>query len=960
MKHYRFPVLGDKRAAYLILVVLLGLCLGLPAQAEERAHNPKIETALETAAALLQERALQPLTETKGICIKDGLVKAVLESNEQGIVDISQLHAMGGQLISRCEGLVEAWLPLERLNDVAQLPGVAFIRRPYIPVPLGSVGQPFVSQGVPLVGGTLFHSKGLQGAGVKIAIIDVGFSSLSYAREAGEFPEAIVVWTRDYTGKGLETGGAHGTGVAEIVHDMAPKAELYLAKIGNEVNFSRAVTACIHEGVDIIVHSVGWTNTNFGDGTGVIAEITKLASAAGILWVNAAGNHARKHWIGAVEDDDHDGWVEFAPGLETLELEVEYSSKVEVALTWDQWPHARADFDLFLLDAQGRVVASSQNHQTGWGDPAEDFDYSAVPGHYWVKVKIKSGYYDYLPLEIELFSLEQDLSPYVPERSILAPGNVEAVVTVGAIDFVDWQDGPQEPFSSQGPTNAGGLKPDSVAPDGVTTFAFEAFYGTSAAAPHVGGAAALLLGRARDNGDQMMVEDLRVLLIKETVDMGAPGPDTIYGAGRTQLMFDRAQATRSLSTPIVDAKLIGGDSFSAELMVRMPTTQLGGLTLEECLPSGFTGVPLVNDGAAVTVKAGGQTISWEWPFLDPGELRKVAYRVTAAPDQAVGEYTIAGRINDEPVLGEDKLWVIQPLLIPEAVSHWRADLQQVDMGLDSYIDEDQIEAALTWWQKGEAVPCTHKQIDLATIQRLIGWWLAHRPVDTEPPKPPSTEPVVMHYQLPDARLWPGGNLEVTLEIEVRQQLYGLAVEQRVPSGWRLAPVEGAGALFKDGGEAGKWLWTERLPAGSQKLIQFTLYAPDNVHAGAGIALVGAISSGWPEFELAIESSPVIVESAETIPFVLEDVVCVPNPVLVGGAKFRASGVGIQDIQVRVYNLAGRMVFDSGWYPGPAIEWNLQTMDGGVVANGVYLYWVAVRGANGGIQHSKLAKLLVVR
>lgn len=957
MKRYPFPVLGHKRAARLILFVLLGLCLGLVAQAEGPAHNPRIETALEVAA-LLQERALQPLTEIKGICIKDGSVKAVLEG--EGAIDTGKLRALGCRVVSQSQGLLKAWLPLDRLREIAELPGVAFIRRPYIPVALGSVGQPFVSEGVPLLGGTLFHSRGMQGAGVKIAIIDVGFSSLSYAREAGEFPEAILVWTCDYTGKGLETGGAHGTGVAEIVHDVAPKAGLYLAKIGDEVDLSRAVTACIREGIDIIVHSVGWTNTNFGDGTGVIAEITNRASAAGILWVNAAGNHAQKHWIGEAKDSDRDGWVEFAPGLESLEIEVEYSSEVQVSLTWDDWPHAHADFDLFLVDARGRVVASSQNRQTGWEDPTEDFDYLADPGPYRVKVKIKSGYHDYLPLEIELFSLGHDLSPHVPEGSILAPGNVEAVVTVGAINFLDWQDGPQEPFSSQGPTNAGRLKPDSVAPDGVTTFVYEAFFGTSAAAPHVGGAAALLLGRARNNGDQLGVEDLRALLAKETVDMGAPGPDTVYGAGRTQLMFDRAQATRSLSTPIVNAKLVGGDSFSAELTVRMPTTQLGGLTLEECLPSGFTGVPLVNDGAAVTVKESGQTITWEWPFLDPGELRKVAYRVTAAPDQAVGEYTIAGRINDEPVAGEDKLWVIRPLLIPEAVSHWRADLEQVDMGLDSHIDEDQIEAALTWWQKGEPVPCTHKKIDLITMRRLVGWRLVHRPVDTEPPKPASTEPVVLHYQLSDARLWPGGHLEVTLEIEVKQGLYGLVVEQRVPSGWRLVPVEDAGALFKYGGGAGKWLWSEQLPAGSRKLIRFAVYAPDDVDTGVGIALAGAVSSGWPEFELATESSPVIVESGETIPFVLEDVICVPNPVSGGGGEFRATGVGIQDIRARVYNLAGRMVFDSGWYPGPAIEWNLQTTDGRVVANGVYVYWIEVRGATGEIRRSKIDKLVILR
>ena len=956
MKRYPFPVLGHKRAARLILFVLLGLCLGLVAQAEGPAHNPRIETPLE-AAALLQERALQPLTEIKGICIKDGSIKAVLESEAVGAIDVEKLRALGARLVSQCEGLVKAWLPLDRLEEVANLPGVSFIRRPYVPVPLGEPGQLFVSEGVALLGGTLFHSRGVQGEGVKVAVIDVGFSSLSYAKEAGEFTVESLGWARDYTGDGLETGGPHGTGVAEIVHDVAPKAILYLAKIGDEVDLGQAVGACIREGIDIIVHSVGWTNTNFGDGTGVIAEITNRASAAGILWVNAAGNHAQKHWIGEAKDKDRDGWVEFAPGLETLEIEVDYPEEVQVSLTWDDWPRALADFDLFLINQRGLVVASSQNRQTGWEEPTEDLSYLADPGRYEVKVKIHNGFL--LP-KLEIYSLGHDLSPCVPEESVMAPGNVRDVVTVGAIYFRNWEEGPQEPFSSQGPTNDGRPKPDAMAPDGVTTFVYASFLGTSAAAPHVGGAAALLLGRARKDGDRLGVEELRALLFSETVDMGPPGPDTVYGAGRIQLVVDRAWAKRSLSTPLLSDQVTQGDTVFGEVTVRMPATQLGGLALKERFPVGFNATSLTDDGASVAVTDGNQTLTWSWPILNPGETRRIAYKVTVARDQAVGRYAIAGSVNGEPVVGADSVTVIEPLSIPEAVSHWRADLEKVDLDLDKGIDKTQLEAALAWWLEGELVPCTHQTIDLVTMQCLVGWWLARRPVDTAVEKAESTGPVEVHYQLGKTQVWPGGYLKVTLEVGVKEELFGMAVEQQVPSGWRLAAVQGDGALFKSTGLSGQWLWPEKLLPGTRKTIRFALYPPANITVGESITLMGKATSGWPEFELAVESSPMVVVSGETIPFVLEGSYCAPNPVTGNGTEFRATGVGIQDVRARIYDLSGRLIFDSGWSPGPAFQWNLQTTDGHVVANGVYVYWIEVQGATGEIRRSKIDKLVILR
>jgi subtilisin family serine protease len=73
------------------------------------------------------------------------------------------------------------------------------------------------------------------------------------------------------------------------------------------------------------------------------------------------------------------------------------------------------------------------------------------------------------------------------------PGDARGAVTVGA---VAWDSRGLEGYSSRGPTADNRVKPDVVGPDRVTTVSFgDEFPGTSAATPHVAGAAALILSK---------------------------------------------------------------------------------------------------------------------------------------------------------------------------------------------------------------------------------------------------------------------------------------------------------------------------------------------------------------------------------------------------------------------------------------------------------------------------------
>ncbi|HAZ30701.1 TPA: hypothetical protein DCY65_03925, partial [Candidatus Acetothermia bacterium] len=413
-------------------------------------------------------------------------------------------------------GLTEVSVPLGQLESfLAQVGAGVYVRLPHTPHELG-----VTSQGAALVGAGAFHAAGIRGAGARVAVIDLGFNGLAASQARGDLRPTVI--TRDFTGTGVASGISHGTAVAEIVHDVAPDAQLYLIKIGNEVDLDHAITYSISEGMHIITHSLGWYNTNFYDGTGVIADIVRRATDAGILWVQAAGNSARRHYGATFADGNGDGWHDT-----DVTLTATAGQPMRIYITWDAWPKTGDDYDLYLFGPGGALVASSTRTQGGTEQPTESVTTTATAtGTYRVRIHRAGG----ATRRLSLFSINQDLAPAVAASSIPAPGDVTEALTVGAVNWTNYTTGPIAPYSSRGPTTDGRPKPDLVAPDNVTTGVvphYSPFQGTSAAAPHVAGVAALL----KAESPALTRPTLTSRILALCVAMGDP---FAFGAGRLE------------------------------------------------------------------------------------------------------------------------------------------------------------------------------------------------------------------------------------------------------------------------------------------------------------------------------------------------------------------------------------------------------------------------------------------
>lgn len=542
--------------------------------------------------------ALQDLYETRiaqgdvgAVARRYNLRLPVADMVRVEILDSQRLNLRGflrgvGAVIEvdRPEG-VQALVPVERLRALASR-GYVRLVQPAQEATL-EVGA-YTSEGVARTDADDWHGHSTHpynGAGGKVAIVDAGFQNYTTYQSSGDIAPAGRLVTQNYRSDGNFTSTKHGSGCAEVVYDMAPGCTQYLVAINTNLELYSALDWLENDGtgqtrVDAITMSLGWFNMNFYNGTGTMANNCNDTISKGVFFATSAGNQGESHLGDTFDPDawgshlwpstDWYGPITTNPASWTT---LTAGTPFAVYLTWDAWPTTNQDFDLYLWRHTGTVAASSTVRQTGSQPPTEWIPFTAEGGvGYAIEIRRHSA--SALPrMHVHVAGAPVMLGTNnVPATSITNPADVTNILTVGATYH---SNDAIESFSSRGPREGTGdtAKPNLTAPDGVSCNAYTGgFFGTSAASPHVGGAAALFL---QQNPTRTPAQ-LKAMFEAEALDLGAVAYDNTYGAGRLKMPLEASNFAGGSPLPVVITSL------------RAHATALGNVVVWETNP----GVPL--------------------------------------------------------------------------------------------------------------------------------------------------------------------------------------------------------------------------------------------------------------------------------------------------------------------------------------------------------------------------------
>jgi subtilase family protein len=424
----------------------------------------------------------------------------------------------------------------------------------------------------------------IDGTGVRIGVLSNGVTNLAASQALGDLGPVTVL-------PGQAGAGDEGTAMLEIIHDIAPGAQLFFATaFGGITSFAQNIRALRAAGCDIIVDDVFYfVETPFQDGQapgvvsntngGVVIQAVNDVTASGAMYFSSAGNSGNLNdgTSGVWEGDFVDGGAAGPPvttvgslnnfGGQNFNVLTVASVNNPINLYWsDPLGGSSNDYDLFSLSADGTTVtASSTNIQNGSQDPYEQIGQS-TSGSRFVIVKKTGAAARFLHLNANGGRFSIATAGQTHGHAAAANAYGCAATRAGAAFPNPFNSSNVvEMFSSDGPrriffqadgtaitpgnlSSTGGLlrqKPDITAADGVSVTGVggfpSPFFGTSAAAPH----AAAIAGLLKSANPSFTPAQIRTALTGSAIDIEARGVDRDSGAG----IIDTIAALQALGVP---------------------------------------------------------------------------------------------------------------------------------------------------------------------------------------------------------------------------------------------------------------------------------------------------------------------------------------------------------------------------------------------------------------------------
>ena len=449
-----------------------------------------------------------------------------------GSAERAQLEARGVriEIVNEDYGIIQAWVPLDKIEEVAE---ISFVKRLEPPSYATTMAGSVTTEGDSILNADQLRALGFDGTGIRVGVISDGVDNLTVAQGLGDLPATVTIQT--HMGSGDE-----GTAMLEIVHDLAPGAELGFCSGMTTLQMLDCVDDLTNVfGADIIVDDLGFFNMPFFE-DGPIALAVESVVSSGVFYTSSAGNQAQEHYQGSYVDsgeDDHSHEI----SLDNNVFEVT-GAAVTVILQWSNLGGASSDdYDLCLESEDATTCALWNDIQDG-----DDLPYEArvlpCPGPAGCNVQVRLVSGNAQTLELFVLDGTLDINDRVTADSIFGHAAVPGVFAAAAVD----QATPNaiEVFSSRGPSTIQfpaaetREKPDVTATDGVSVTGAggfpSPFYGTSASAPHVAGVAALLMSGGRT------ASAARFALRRTAVDLGVAGRDNTYGYGRINALAANA------------------------------------------------------------------------------------------------------------------------------------------------------------------------------------------------------------------------------------------------------------------------------------------------------------------------------------------------------------------------------------------------------------------------------------